>query len=52
MSSIHSRACPPGRRSFVQLWFAVLALMLLGFVGLAIDAGYMVFAGNQLHGAA
>jgi hypothetical protein len=40
------------RRGFVQLWFALMALMLLGFLGLAVDAGYMVHTGNQLQSAA
>jgi Flp pilus assembly protein TadG len=45
-------SCATARRSFVQLWFAVMGLMLIGFIGLAIDTGYLVYTGNQLQSAA
>jgi Flp pilus assembly protein TadG len=38
-------------RGVVHIWFAVGGLMLIGLMGLAIDAGTMVHTGMQLNGA-
>src|SRR5436190_4346880 len=47
-----NRMLDPRRRGFVYIWVALLGLVLIGFLGLAVDAGYMIHTGNQLQNAA
>ena len=40
------------RKGIVLIWVAVLAFLIVGISGLAVDAAYMFFAGHQLQVAA
>ena len=42
----------PRRRGAILVWVAIMGLMLIGFVGLAMDAGVVLLAGSQLQVAA
>jgi len=41
-----------GRRGLANIWFAIIGVVLVGFLGLSVDVGYVYVVGIQLKNAA